>query len=59
MKNEITKKLFFNKKTGQYSLSVSKKLIRKMKPTIKFGKNLFVKLKYSNFGEGDKENIKW
>ncbi len=43
-KKIMIRKVFINKKTNQGSVTLSKKELKKINPTIKFGKNLFVKL---------------
>ena len=40
----MIRKVFVNKKTKQASVTLSKKEIKKIDPTIKFGDKLFVKL---------------
>lgn len=44
MKKKIIRKVFINKKNKQLSVSLSKREIKKIDPTIKFDKNLFVEL---------------
>ncbi len=44
----IIRKVFINKKNKQMSVSLSKKEIRTVDPTIKFGKHLFVRLEVFN-----------
>jgi hypothetical protein len=43
MEKKIIRKVFWNKKNKQPSVSIPKKLI---KPTIKFGDRLFVELRF-------------
>lgn len=40
----ITKKVFVNKKTKQLSVSLPKRRLKRMDPTIQFDKDLFVRL---------------
>ena len=48
MPKKIIRKVFTNKKNKQLSVSLSKKEIKKIDPTIKFGKDLFVSLEIFN-----------
>jgi len=41
---KIIRKVFVNKRNKQLTVTLSKKQLRKIDPTIKFGKNLFVEL---------------
>ena len=43
-KKSIERKVFINKKNKQLSVPLSRKQIKKINPTIKFGEELFVKL---------------
>lgn len=45
---KIVRKVFKNKRNAQLSVSLSKKEIKKMNPTIKFGEDLFVQLEIFN-----------
>ncbi len=44
MKKRIVRKVFINKRTRQPSVSLSKKQLKLMDPTIKFGEDLFVEI---------------
>ncbi len=48
MVRKIIKKASVNKRTKQLSVIIPKKEIKKLNPTIKFGKDLFVKLEVFN-----------
>ena len=48
MAKTMERKVFVNKKNKQLSVSLSKKEIKAINPTIKFGKNLFVRLEVFN-----------
>lgn len=50
VKKTIVRKVFVNKKTKQMSVSLSKKEIKTVDPTIKFGKHLFVRLEVFSKG---------
>ncbi len=41
----VIRKVFINKKTKQASVTLSKKEMKKIDPSLKFGEKLFVKLK--------------
>ncbi len=41
----MVRKAFMNKKTKQLSITLSKKEIKSVDPSVKFGENLFVELK--------------
>jgi len=43
--SKIIRKVFVNKKNKQLSVSIPKKQIKMLDPTIKFDKDLFVELK--------------
>jgi len=43
--DKIVRKVFVNKKTKQFSVTLSKKQLKAADPTIKFGENLFVEIK--------------
>lgn len=45
---KIIKKAFVNKRNKQLSITLSKKQMKKINPSIKFGENLFVELKVFN-----------
>ena len=45
---KLISKVFVNKKTNQLSIFPSKKEIKKIDPSIKFGEELFVKLQIFN-----------
>ncbi len=45
MSKKIIRKVFVNKKTKQLSVSIPKKKLKLMDPTIKFGEDLFVEIK--------------
>lgn len=45
MSKKIIRKVFVNKTNKQLSVSLSKKELKLIDPTIKFGKDLFVELK--------------
>ena len=51
-KKIIVRKVFINKKNKQLSVLLSKKEIKKINPTIKFDKNLFVSLTIFNKKKG-------
>ena len=44
VKKTMIRKVFVNKKNKQHTVTLSKKEIKKLHPTIKFGEELFVKL---------------
>jgi len=44
MGNKIIRKAFVNKKTKQLSISIPKKKLKLMDPTIKFSEDLFVEI---------------
>lgn len=43
--DKIVRKVFVNKKNKQFSVTLSKKQLKAVDPTIKFGENLFVEIK--------------
>ncbi len=43
-KKSITRKVFVNKRTKQLSFSLSKKQLKRMKPSLRFGEDLFVEI---------------
>lgn len=43
-KKSITRKVFVNKRTKQLSISLSKKQLKRMKPSLRFGEDLFVEI---------------
>lgn len=45
MVKKIVRKVFVNKRNNQLSVALSKKQLRRIDPTIKFGENLFVELR--------------
>ncbi len=45
VKRKIVRRAFVNKKNKQFSVSIPKKEIKKIHPTIKFGEDLFVEIK--------------
>jgi len=45
MRKKIVKKVFINKRTKQLSVSIPKKKLKKLDPTIKFNEDLFVEIK--------------
>ncbi len=45
MAKKIIRKVFMNKKNKQLTVPLSKKEIKKIDPTIKFGDDLFVELR--------------
>ncbi len=45
MSNRIVKKVFVNKRTKQLSVTIPKKKLKAMDPSIKFGEDLFVELR--------------
>ncbi len=47
-KKTIIRKVFVNKRNNQLTVPLSKKEIKKIDPTIKFGETLFVKLTIFN-----------
>ena len=47
----MIRKVFINKKTKQASVTLSRKEIKKIDPTIKFGDKLFVKLQILKEGK--------
>ena len=48
VKKSFERKVFVNKRNKQLSVALSKKQIKKMNPSIKFGENLFVRLTIFN-----------
>jgi len=44
VKKSMVRKVFINKKNNQLNVPLSKKQIKKIDPTIKFGEDLFVEL---------------
>jgi len=46
MAKKIVSKVLFNKKTGQMMIFPSKKQTKSANPSIKFGEDLFVELKF-------------
>ncbi len=48
MVKTMVRKVFINKKNKQLSVSLSKKQIKAINPSIKFGKHLFVRLEVFN-----------
>ncbi|KKN65951.1 hypothetical protein LCGC14_0476540 [marine sediment metagenome] len=53
-KKKIVRKVFINKKNKQLTVPLSKKEIKKIDPTIRFDKNLFVSLTIFNKKKGEK-----
>jgi len=49
-KKSMIRKVFINKRNKQLSVPLSKKQIKALDPTIKFGDNLFVELRIFNKG---------
>ena len=49
----IVRRVFVNKKTKQLSVTIPKKEIKKMDPTIKFSDNLFVKVEVFKKKDGN------
>lgn len=47
-KKSMERKVFINKKNRQLTVTLSRKEIKKINPTIKFGENLFVNLDIFN-----------
>ena len=48
MTKKITRKVFINKKTKQMMVTIPKKAFKKLNPSIKFDKDLFVSLEVFN-----------
>ncbi len=55
MPKKITRKVFVNKRNKQLSVPLSRKEIKKLNPTIKFGEELFVELTIFNNKNGGKK----
>ena len=45
MKNKIIRKVFMNKNNKQWTVTLPKKKMKSLDPTIKFGEDLFVEIK--------------
>ena len=54
MSKEIIRKIFVNSRNKQLTISLSKKEIKVIDPTIKFGENLFAKLRIFMKKKGEK-----
>ena len=52
--HKIIRKVFFNKKNKQLSVSLPKKEFKKLDPTIKFNEDLFVELRIVKKGKKKK-----
>lgn len=52
-KKIIKRRIFINKKNKQMTVTLSKKEIRKIYPTIKFNEDLFVRLEVIRRKDGD------
>lgn len=52
-KKYIKRKVFLNKKNNQLSVSIPKKKLKKLYPSIKFGEDLFVELRVIKGSDND------